>query len=365
MQPPPNTLPLSVVSANLASLFERAFSQRQPSFLTIERPTANHWVTALDAFEQELQACPTNNRHRYSKFSSGCPWCALETKTGVIFFAPSFAAGISPGLPLVDIETLWKRIERVSLPTAEVGKILVATPQPGATFKEIAEKRRSFWWRTFNAATILRARNEASTRKTEAESRLTQLRQEWVMPTLQQDFQESLRQFDDQRKAFHQLDFQRQRKFDELKQQMNERQLRRHLETCLVRAGAVSGIGVAKEAILRSYGIDTAYDLTPDRILAVPGFGPALASRLIVWRKGLEQQFRFDPTKSVDPRDVAALDADIYAKKKAIIARLEGAPAVLQLIVGKMEQERQRLRGDIKQAMERRAQAEADLAAIA
>lgn len=43
-------------------------------------------------------------------------------------------------------------------------------------------------------------------------------------------------------------------------------------------------------------------------ILAVPGFGPAMAKRLLDWRQSLERGFRFDPTVAVDPAIYAAME---------------------------------------------------------
>ena len=361
MQPPPHTLPLQAVSTNVAFLFERAFSQAGRDS---GRPSANQWIAALEMLEKELRVCPANNRHHYYKSSAICPWCFIESKTGMVYFPPVFVTGATAFPPLVSIETLWKRIEAIPLRVAPLETVASAIPKPTTKFAEIASKRQNFFWKTLHFITIVSARQEAAARKGVAEKRLEELKQLWPLPELQKRFQESLRQFEEQRKAFQELDFVRQKKSDELNQQIRGQQLRRHLESCSIRAGVISGIGPAKEVALKSYGIDTAYDLTADRVLQVPGFGPYLATRLLNWRTSLEGQFRFDPSKGVDPHDVAALDSDIYAKKKRIIAYLENAPSTLRKIVEEMEREHLKLRTEIQQTAERRAQAEADLDSI-
>ena len=166
------------------------------------------------------------------------------------------------------------------------------------------------------------------------------------------------------RKAFHALDFERQKKIDELNRQVRERQLRRHLESCSIRAGIVSGIGPAKEMALKSYGIDTAYDLTAGSILQVPGFGPSLATKLLSWRSTIESRFRFDPSKGVDPQDLARVDAEIYATRKQIIEHLTGGPASLKSVIQEMEKKRNLLRAEIRITTERKMQAQADLNAL-
>ena len=70
--------------------------------------------------------------------------------------------------------------------------------------------------------------------------------------------------------------------------------------------------------MLASYNIETACDLNEKQISRVPGFGPVLTRDLMAWRKAVETKFRFDPSKGVDPRDIAALDREIADNKQAL-----------------------------------------------
>jgi hypothetical protein len=42
-----------------------------------------------------------------------------------------------------------------------------------------------------------------------------------------------------------------------------------------------------------------------------PGFGPALKEKLMDWRQSIEQRFRFDASRGVDPRDIANLNKEV------------------------------------------------------
>ncbi len=70
--------------------------------------------------------------------------------------------------------------------------------------------------------------------------------------------------------------------------------------------------------MLQSYRIETAADIDRDAILAVPGFGPALASRLEEWRRDVERTFRFDPNAQLDPRDIRELDRKVAQERSAL-----------------------------------------------
>src|SRR5262249_49367158 len=79
MQPPPRTLALEAVSAPVAQLFEKAFSEiaaRQNN-----RPTARDWIAALDTLYKQLQACTLHPGHRYYQHLRSCPWCQLDSGT--------------------------------------------------------------------------------------------------------------------------------------------------------------------------------------------------------------------------------------------------------------------------------------------
>lgn len=362
MQPPPNTLPLQVVATDLAFLFERAFSKEGRDS---GRPTAQQWITALDGLEKQLRTCSVNSRHVYHKSQAECHWCKLEAKTGVTYFTVGIAAQGATFPPLADIDTLWRRIEAIVVPVVPLEILAASTATPTASYLEMAEKRKSFMWKATHPLSVLKARKEATARKAGAEHRIEELKRLWALPNLNERFSAARGQFEDQRKYFHALDTERQNRVDQLASQARERQLRRHLESVPIRAGIVSGIGPAKATTLHSYGLDTAYDLTPDRILVVPGFGPVIATRLLDWRRQVEARFRFDPSRSIDPQDVLVIDSDIYSKRKLVIASLESAPAALHRILQDMEQERGKIRAELRQTSQHLAQAQADLSAIA
>ena len=81
--------------------------------------------------------------------------------------------------------------------------------------------------------------------------------------------------------------------------------------------------------MLASYGIESAADVDRASIRAIPGFGETLAENLVSWRRGHEQEFRFNPNEPVDPHDVATLTREIDAQQSRLVTALR--QGVLQL----------------------------------
>jgi DNA-binding helix-hairpin-helix protein with protein kinase domain len=77
----------------------------------------------------------------------------------------------------------------------------------------------------------------------------------------------------------------------------------------------IHGIGDARKATLQSYGIETAADISDQRVLAVPGFGPVALNNPTNWRKQQERRFRFDPNQEVDPIAKNKVEREILTAK--------------------------------------------------
>ena len=120
------------------------------------------------------------------------------------------------------------------------------------------------------------------------------------------------------RKHWHDIPNVRQCRYRELEQQRETAQLKRFLEQFTIDRASVPGIGPARMAMLESYNVETAWDVTDGNVARVPGFGPILTTNLKNWRRSLERKFRFDPSKAVDPQEIAALDRELIDVKRKL-----------------------------------------------
>jgi ssDNA-binding Zn-finger/Zn-ribbon topoisomerase 1 len=72
-------------------------------------------------------------------------------------------------------------------------------------------------------------------------------------------------------------------------------QLLKFLESQEIRKAKIRHVGLARQTALASYGIETALDITEEKVLQVPGFGANNSVPLLEWRKNVEKSFVYDP----------------------------------------------------------------------
>lgn len=98
-------------------------------------------------------------------------------------------------------------------------------------------------------------------------------------------------------------------------------------------------------------------------VLAVPGFGPTYASKLLVWRSNIEQRFIFDPRRGVDPQDKRAVETEIQNRPAKLEQELRTGVTVLRQLSTQIHSTHISLRNSAETAVKNLAQAEVDLAA--
>ena len=64
----------------------------------------------------------------------------------------------------------------------------------------------------------------------------------------------------------------------------------------------------------------------------IPSFGPKRTKELLEWRQKVETKFRFDPSRGVDPADIAALRSKFKLLQKQLEDALQNGYKELQFI---------------------------------
>ncbi|TAN52572.1 MAG: hypothetical protein EPN26_07825 [Rhodospirillales bacterium] len=392
MEPPPNVPSIAIASQPVMLLIERAFSRE--GLRDGVRPTAREWITALEGLEKQLKACHVNSSHHYLNGLDRCPWCHLEAATGVVLFNISIHRG--PQVSGGDVAALWVRIAAVPSPgPAPTLSEYKAAPSPQAaahgramTAKKVfgygalivallaligfapqllilwgiggfvAWAKVSTW--VSSGAEIGKFRDSART----AEDSRRAINTRWEQEATDHRFVTQLRQLEHERDQLRDLPHVRQRRYQELERTREHHQRRRYLERFEIERAKISGVGPGRKAMLESYNIETAWDVSESHIMRVPGFGPALTRELLKWRRGLEAKFKFDPTKGVDPQDIAALDREIADTKRKLEQNLANGPQTLTQIRNHTLAQRAMLKPLIDEVEKALAQAKADLKAV-
>ena len=390
MKPPPNSIGLDVVSPGAGFLFERAFSEAgaQPS----GRPKAGDWLRALEQLKAEIRTCQVESVHKYYGRLNGCPWCALERKSGVLFFIS--VIGVTPAGGVFNLSQVWQRIFAVVSPgeaphispgsfspspnplppkvryakiwgavrkLAAVGIVIWCLSSfPNAFIFVLIFALILFFWHADDSGEK-RARQDAVS---VAETKWDETLRRWNWEAGDAAFRQKLQEATKMKIKHENLNNEYAREKQKLQAAVRERQLLKFLDTFFIQGHSISKIGAGRKAMLASFGVETAADIEPGKILGISGFGAGLTSELLQWRKGLESKFRFDPSKGVDPSDIAALDQKFRQERTQIEGSLLAIPEILNKVRGQILIRREAIRSQIEDVAKALAQARADLSAF-
>jgi hypothetical protein len=197
----------------------------------------------------------------------------------------------------------------------------------------------------------------------DARSRYQNLQNNWSSYTSGKDFQDLVSYLQNLRTQYDELSQKRLQALHALEADRYRLQLQAHLDRCRISHARIKGVGDAKKATLQSYGIETAADISDQRVLAVPGFGPVLLGNLKRWRVQQERRFVFDPNKGVDPAAKNAVERQIVTQKIDLERKLNEGLSKLTISSHHILTRRHMLLAQAEQAAHDLAQAEADLRA--
>jgi DNA-binding helix-hairpin-helix protein with protein kinase domain len=371
MERPPGTVALETMGADIAKLFIRAFGRVATNGV---RPDAKTWLEALERLKSKLRVCVRANWHHFPNDLPGCPWCVVESQTGARLFGQRIVVVGPTGT--IDVAALWRAISRVPdpgpdppLPSEQSWR-----PPPGvklpsnslktfrhflsvaficsglATCTVLAKDGGFVWalalyglafavWPRVSPEQRAAAERTYSAAKVEWESALSS----WKREASHEPFVEKLRALDKVRAELADLPNERRRRLAKLEAEREMRQRQRYLDRFRIDRAKIKGIGSGRTAMLASYGIETAADVNRANIMQIPGFGEALTSELVAWRRLHERNFRFNPSESIDRRDIDSIDQDLTAKRQKLFGTLQEGVLVLQRLSQGIAPARQRL----------------------
>ncbi len=353
MAPPPNALDLSVCTSSVVRLFERAFGEQ--AVHQENRPRAQEWVNQLDALRSELRSCNQNSVHKYHKNLSSCPWCKLENVSGTVYFLAYTNTGQTQNK--FNLEDVWSKIQAITIPSLNKlpdASSIQVTPTP---LPEYAKPPTGLLgvidW-------IFKFHNDKGERK-KRESALRQAEQEWQ--NIERQWQ-ALKSDSGFNSAYRNL----QNSYSEYKDLPNQYQvegrsalLKIYLERYFIENAEISNIGKKRALVLASYGVETASDVSYERISSIPGFGPVLTQKLVEWRKTLEIRFQqYRPS----PKDLAALNGvdQKYARRRSELEnKLVGGKAQLEHDRDALIKKRKQVSKEAENVVKKLAQSRANM----
>jgi len=127
----------------------------------------------------------------------------------------------------------------------------------------------------------------------------------------EQSFQTKVKELNALRGQYDLIPVMRKRKLQELERNKYQLQLHDFLDRFDLNDASIPSIGPGRKAMLASYGIDTAADVSYGAITQVPGIGPKYATKLLAWRQSVESRFHFDPKKAIAQSEIEKVDREI------------------------------------------------------
>jgi DNA-binding helix-hairpin-helix protein with protein kinase domain len=362
MTPPPNSVTMAIVPPKIAGLFEQSFSES--GALSDYRPKAREWVGMLDYLKHNLRACAQEPMHKYFGGLTDCPWCALERQSGVLFFIGIVTTQTEK--TTFSLSVIWQKILAVPSP-GEAPHIdpsqFKVTPKPLPT--ELQEARNAGFLKKiflfFSPVDDTDERRARQTAVNEAHRRWSEMDQRWRKEAGDGAFKEKFLELKQLKIQYESLYIEYEQEKLELQATIRERQFHKFLNSFFIDNHKIPNIGPGRKATLASFGIETAADIDFYNIMNIKGFGNKYTNELVRWRKSLESKFVLDPSKGIDPADIAALNQKFRQRRAQIEGALLAGPEIFNHVRADIIRKRQSLRVEVETAARLFAQANSDI----
>lgn len=396
MTAPPATCGLSDFPLEIGAAFEAAFSLEQAHL----RPSAEHWVRILSNLEKRLRRCDDVDFHYHPPEAQSCPWCRMERQLGITLFLPPIPGGSQASRADAghgfNLESFWKAIQVVEFPTASdfepVVPEMTVWPSGDAEHAQSAHAAQRlkgvgagiasiavligaptyfFVWLPLGWYGIAKVAGKTALLP-EYQNKLSAAERNWqqaVSGREQRSGLEALRskksELASARKELESLPAEKQRRIVHYQANRRSVQLHDFLDRHEIRKATIKGIGPAKEAALASYGIETAADLTLEKVLRISGFGPATARPLMDWRRIVEARFVYDDrVNASDNIALKRIEAEVGSRRGHLENLIRRGATELRSGAHAVRARLQAVDPVVIGAYERLLQAETDLAHV-
>lgn len=391
MAPPPSSLQMSDLPATIAKFFEQAFS---PAAAQAARPDARQWGAALENLSRELAGCSRTSSHLYYKKLASCPWCRIEQDSALMLFLQLDWPSVNPDF---NLSTLWSQITSIPAPgpapalatRKDLQKFFVPGKAAGrrrrkrlvigltivalAIFAALILKldaNFSFWTivGAFFIAVIFVKKRRSPARPADAMklagARYQSVQEKWRQQVSDKAFATQLAELDAARKELDSLSRMRNEGMKELENNRHQIQLEKFLDHHYIRDATLASIGPGRTAMLASYGIDTAADLSWQSLEKVDGIGTRNAVTLMTWRDSLVSRFVFNPRLGMDRGEIAKLERRIQERRSQLEQTLISGAKELELIRQRTVEARGSLLAENQRALLALLQAEQDMKSV-
>lgn len=385
---PPGTLSLSSVSPRVAVMFERAF-------LTEDRPEPREWVEALEDLSRSLAVCALHPGHHYFAELQICPWCEIETQTGLMLFPFTSSGTDGESFNIFTVESL---IASLTVPQNLPAKPLPTGVLPPPSAEVRAARRHSrrvlalavfaqFFVVTFLLVvfgafaaffigalalifSVLTVVNSNKFFKEDLRGSLEDARQDleklggqWQKTEASVQFRDNLDRVKRKIGDYQNLHRTSRRQIQLARDENYRHELCDYLSGFRLVYAEIPGIGEKRREVLREFGVKTAADVEAQRLGSIPGVSSVTAAKLVEWRKNLEKSFAHQPAElSVAERE--SLAREVSSSRRLIEREIENLLGALRSGSSLLRRQHQKLLIEAETLAGRMRQSESDLKEI-
>jgi len=308
------------------------------------------WVSLLERFQRELTRCKSNQAHVYFSQLGSCPWCSIEAH-GIVLFI-DLRVDITPGL---NVDILWKKLS--SLPPLEALAPIPTNANWNASVFPTTDARLLGRTRKvrlgIGIATVVvsvcfvvalningpvaliliglavafaykfpqrfqQKRDATAKVVRDCQKRYQELQMRYASECSEEIFCKKTKELGALRAQYNQLPLLRQQMIQELEKRKFQLQLHDFLDRINISDATIRLIGPGRKAMLVSFGIDSAADVSYASVTQVPGIGPKYANNLLDWRRSMEARFQFDPNKAIAKNETDKIDSEIHSRRSEL-----------------------------------------------
>jgi DNA-binding helix-hairpin-helix protein with protein kinase domain/cytochrome c-type biogenesis protein CcmH/NrfG len=385
---PPGTLSLSQLSPAVADLFKKAF-------FTEERPEAREWIEALEDLSKSLNQCSVHIGHHYFNGLVACPWCEIESKTGLLLFPFVSGKEFDNEFNIFTVEKLLASLEVPSNLPAKPFKPNIYVAPSSEAIKVYQQNRNAligmaiveFWLILCLSAmapscgfvlgiiiltTLLSIKHfylKSDTEKIKSElvdarAGWEYFEKHWQNYGKDKDFLLDIVNIRQKVNDYHLVQKEKQSQTSQLDEANLQYQLVNYLSTFKLEEANLRGLEEDDLKTFRRFGIKTAADFNEARLNALVAVKCEKRTILLRWRKNLEIKFEFDPNAPLPDSIKNNFENQFIEKRRKIEKEIEKLLVPLRSVSTTLRQQQQQMMVKTQSVAQTLAQAESNFAKV-
>lgn len=390
---PPGTLSLNQVSPRVAELFERAFSTENKN-----RPEPKEWIEALEDLSDNLEQCSFHPGHLYFNQLTNCPWCAIESQTGVMLFPFINSSKNADGENQFNIFTIENLISNLGISTNLPARPLKPEVLPMPSPQIVEAQRSSKTWQYaivgahFVTLTFLMAifgvgvscflgfllmalfitilnntdknlRGEINDRLTSAQTEWERIENDWNKVLAPKKLTDDLSQIKNRIGDYQNLQRKSIQQLKSVDEKHQARSYKAFSENYKLSNAQISGLDDSDLSALEVGGIKTAADLEKESLAHIFILHEDKKKNLLEWRENLEKNYRANNDHKLES-EKKFLSQTITEKRRVMEKEIEFLLASLRSGSLAVRQKQQQIVSKSEIAAKELVQAESDMEVV-